>query len=119
MLILPAERTGRGSWGASDQTVLGRRQGISVGWERIKGEDGRRDAEEAADGIMLDSTRGWGAVCLVSPGPGMLWALPGVGWVIGSREWFSWVRPCGRLHVCDTGCLSLRQGRCWFPGPFY
>lgn len=119
MLILAAERTGRGSWGASDQTVLGRRRGsgISVGRERIKGKDGRRGTDEAAGGIMLDSARE--GVCLVSPGPGMLWALPGVGWVIGSREWFSWVRPCGRLHVCDTGCSSLQQGRCWFPGPFY
>lgn len=53
---VPAERTGRGSWGGSDQMVVGRLQvsGISVGWERIRREDGRRDTDEAAGGLMLD-----------------------------------------------------------------
>ena len=47
-------------------------------------------------GIMLD----WG-VHLVSPGPGMLWALPGVGWVIGGQgvAWFD--ENLSRLLVCE------------------
>lgn len=75
--MLPAERTGRGSWGASDQMVVGRLQGsgISLGWERIKGED-REDTDEAAGriswtgggGSMLD----WGWSML-----GTHWGWPG------------------------------------------
>lgn len=34
---------------------------LGVGWECIKGEDGRRDTDEAAGGIMLDSGGGGSA----------------------------------------------------------
>lgn len=68
--MLPAERTGRGSWGASDQMVVGRLQGngISLGWERIKGED-REDTDEAAGRISW--TGGWSGML------GTHWGWPG------------------------------------------
>lgn len=55
-MLMSLQRGLEGSWGGSDQMVIGRLQvsGISVGWECIRGEDGRRDTDEAAGGIMLD-----------------------------------------------------------------